>query len=193
HRLTPGAADRPRVSAATLAVDGQPSLRLFRLFGIQLTANWSWLLLLALLVYVAAQTFSGLLTGVRPLGMWVLAVVAGLLSVASLYAHELAHALVARHFGIPVRTISLFLLGGMAHITRESPSPRAEFLIALAGPLTSLAIGVTAGLATAGLWDIAAPVAALGLWLALMNVPLALLNLVPAYPLDGGRVLRAVL
>jgi Zn-dependent protease/CBS domain-containing protein len=129
----------------------------------------------------------------RPLAMWSLAIVAGLLSVVCLYAHELAHALVARHFGIPVRTISLFLLGGMAHITRESPSPRAEFMIAVAGPITSLGIGVAAGLASAGLWGVAAPLAALGLWLALMNVPLAILNLVPAYPLDGGRVLRAVL
>src|SRR5205807_10074967 len=155
HRLTPGAADRPRVSAATLAVDGQPSLRLFRLFGIQLTANWSWLLLLALLVYVAAQTFSGLLTGVRPLGMWVLAVVAGLLSVASLYAHELAHALVARHFGIPVRTISLFLLGGMAQITRESPSPRPGLATAIVGPLTSVAIGPVAAVASLTLGSVA--------------------------------------
>jgi Zn-dependent protease/predicted transcriptional regulator len=122
-----------------------------------------------------------------------MAVVAALLSVASLYGHELAHALVARAFGIPVRTISLFLLGGMAHITRESPSPRAEFLIALAGPATSLAIGVLAALVSMTLWTVASPVGALGLWLATMNIPLAIFNLVPAFPLDGGRVLRAVL
>jgi Zn-dependent protease len=113
--------------------------------------------------------------------------------VASLYGHELAHAMVARAFGIPVRTISLFLLGGMAHITRESPSPRAELLIAVVGPAASLAVGLVAGLASLALWDVAPPVAALGLWLAMMNIPLAIFNLVPAYPLDGGRVLRAVL
>src|ERR1700738_5574023 len=112
----------------------QGSLRLFRLFGIQFTANWSWLLLLALLVYVAYSTFRGLRPGWSPVGLWSLAAVAALLSVVSLYAHELAHALVARAFGIPVRPLSLFLLGGMAHITRESPSPRAAFLIALAAP-----------------------------------------------------------
>jgi len=167
-------------------------LRLFRLFGIQFTANWSWILLLALLVYVANASFRGL-RGWSPLALWSLALVAALLSIATLYGHELAHALVARRFGIPVRTISLFLLGGMAHITRESPSPRAEFLIAVAGPLTSLGVGVVSGVVALLLADSAPPVAALAGWLAAMNIPLAIFNLVPAYPLDGGRVLRAVL
>lgn len=125
--------------------------------------------------------------------MWLLAVVAALLSVASLYGHELAHALVARRFGIPVRTISLFLLGGMAHITRESPTPRAEFLIAVAGPVASLAIGLLAAGVGWALWDRLPAVGVLGFWLATLNIPLAIFNLVPAYPLDGGRVLRAVL
>jgi Zn-dependent protease len=105
----------------------------------------------------------------------------------------LAHALVARGYGIPVRTISLFLLGGMAHITRESPTPRAEFLIAVAGPASSLAIGAVAGLLSWGLWHAAPPVAVLGLWLATMNLPLGVFNLVPAIPLDGGRILRGML
>ena len=172
---------------------GPPALRLFRLFGIQFTANWSWMLLVGLLVYVAASMFRGLLPGSSQEVVWSLAALAALLSVVSLYAHELAHALVARRFGIPVRTISLFLLGGIAHITRESPTPRAEFLIALAGPITSLGIGVLGvgvGLAAGGP---APPVGVLGLWVAVTNVPLAVFNLVPAYPLDGGRVLRAVL
>ncbi|HEX8967315.1 MAG TPA: site-2 protease family protein [Chloroflexota bacterium] len=172
---------------------GGQSLRLFRLFGIQFTANWSWLLLVALLIYVAYSSFRGLRVGFAQAELWVLAVAAAFLSVVSLYGHELAHALVARVYGIPVRTISLFLLGGMAHITRESPSPRAEVYIAVAGPLTSIAVGVVAGLASWGLWDVAPPVAVLGLWLATMNIPLGIFNLVPAYPLDGGRVLRGVL
>src|SRR5205085_4538028 len=92
------------------------------------------------------------------LWLWSLAVLAALLSIVALYAHELAHALVARYFGIPVRTISLFLLGGMAHITRESPSPRAEFLIAFAGPLVSLIIGLLSGAAALLLADSAPPV-----------------------------------
>jgi Zn-dependent protease len=180
-------------SAVREPLGKQPSMRLFTLFGIQFTANWSWLLLLALLVYVAYSTFRGLRLGFAQPELWLLSVTAALLSVASLYGHELAHALMARAFGIPVRTISLFLLGGMAHITRESPSPRAEFLIAVVGPVTSLGVGVVAGLLTWAVWDTAPAIAVLGLWLATMNVPLAIFNLVPAYPLDGGRVLRAVL
>ena len=147
----------------------------------------------ALLVYVAYSTFLGLRLGFSQVELWSLALVAALLSVASLYAHELAHALVARAFGIPVRTISLFLLGGMAHITRESPSPRAELAIALVGPVTSVAIGLVGVVASLTLWDVAPPAAALGLWLATMNLPLGIFNLVPAYPLDGGRVLRGLL
>src|SRR3979409_2374692 len=158
----------------------QGSLRLFRLFGIQFTANWSWLLLLALLVYVAYSTFRGLRLGWSPVGLWSMAAVAALLSVGSLCGRELPPALVARLFGIPVRTISLFLLGGMAHITRESPSPRAEFLIALAGPAASLAVGLVGALISWTLWGLAPPVGVLGLWLAFVNIPLAIFNLVPA-------------
>jgi len=176
-----------------LTIPGTQTVPLFRLFGIQFTANWSWLLLFALLVYVAFSTFRGLRLGFSQVELWSLAVIAAVLSVASLYAHELAHALVARAYGIPVRTISLFLLGGMAHITRESPTPRAEFLIAIAGPGSSLAIGGVAALLSWGLWQVAPPVAVMGLWLATMNIPLGIFNLVPAFPLDGGRVLRGLL
>ena len=172
---------------------GPQSVRLFRLFGIEFTANWSWLLLFALLVYVAYSTFHGFRLGFSQMELWLLAILAAVLSVVSLYAHELAHALAARAFGIPVRTISLFLLGGMAHITRESPSPRAEFLIAVAGPASSLGIGLVALLVAWGAWTLSPPIAMLGLWLGTMNVPLGIFNLVPAFPLDGGRVLRGVL
>jgi Zn-dependent protease len=172
---------------------GGQSLRLFRLFGIQFTANWSWVLLFALLVYVAFSTFRGLRLGFSQVELWALALIAAVLAVVSLYAHELAHALVARAYGIPVRTISLFLLGGMAHITRESPTPRAEFLIAVSGPVSSLALGGVAALLSWSLWGLAPAVAVLGLWLATMNIPLGIFNLVPAFPLDGGRVLRGLL
>jgi Zn-dependent protease len=163
------------------------------LFGIQFTANWSWLVLFALLVYVAYATFRGLGVAFSQVELGALAVIAAVLAVASLYTHELAHALVARAYGIPVRTISLFLLGGMAHITRESPTPRAEFLIAVSGPASSLLLGGVAALLCWGLWGLAPAVAVLGLWLAAMNIPLGFFNLVPWFPLDGGRILRSLL
>jgi Zn-dependent protease len=171
---------------------GPPPVRLFHLFGIDFTANWTWLFLFALLVYVAYLFFSVRLALSQPV-VWALAVAAAVLSVLCLYAHELAHAIVARLYGIPVRTISLFLLGGMAHITRESPSPRAEFLIAIAGPLTSIGVGIVAAVLSWALWSPVPALAVMGLWLAMMNIPIGIFNLVPAFPLDGGRVLRGVL
>ena len=144
-------------------------------------------------MYVAYSTFASLRVGLSQPWLWTLAVIAAVLSVVCLYAHELAHALVARRYGIPVRTISLFLLGGMAHITRDSPTPRAEFLIAVAGPLTSIGVGIVAGLVSWAVWGVLPAVGVIGFWLAMMNIPLGVFNLVPAYPLDGGRVLRGAL
>src|SRR5262249_15109347 len=138
-------------------------------------------------------TFRGLRMGFSQVELWSLAVIAAVLSVFSLYAHELAHALVARAYGIPVRTISLFLLGGMTDMTRESPTPRAEFTIAIAGPLCNLVLGVLGILVNWIFGGIAPTVAVTGLWMATVNLPLAIFNLVPAFPLDGGRVLRGIL
>jgi len=171
----------------------QRPMRLFRLFGIDFTVSWTWMFMAVLLTYVAGTSFRPLLPRLPLSLVWGLAVVAALLSAVSLYGHELAHALVARRFGIPVRTINLFLLGGMAHIGADSPSPAAELLVAVAGPITSLAIGLAGAGAAWGAWRAAPAVGALGLWLATMNLPLAVFNLLPAYPLDGGRVLRSAL
>ena len=171
----------------------QPALRLFSLFGIQFTANWTWVLLFGLLIYVAFSTFRGRRAGFSQADLIVLALVAAVLAVFSLYAHELAHALAARAFGIPVRTISLLLFGGMTHINRESPTPRAELLIAVVGPSANLAIGLVAVALGLAFGDDVPHLGALAFWLAIINIPLAVFNLLPAFPLDGGRVLRAVL
>ena len=171
----------------------QPALRLFSLFGIQFTANWTWVLLFGLLIYVAFSMFRGQRAAFSSSELIVLALVAAVLAVFSLYAHELAHALVARAFGIPVRTISLLLFGGMTHINRESPTPRAELLIAAAGPSANLALGALAFALGLAFGDVLPHLGALASWLAIINIPLAVFNLLPAFPLDGGRVLRGVL
>lgn len=168
-------------------------LTLFRAFGIAFTISPSAIGLVGLLLFAAHGLLSSTRLGLPAEAVWALAVVAALLSALGLYAHELAHALVARRFGIPVRTINLFLLGGVALITRESPSPRAEFWISLAGPLASLAIGIVSTFATIWLHDLSPAASAIGMWLAAMNLSLVLFNLLPAFPLDGGRVLRSML
>jgi Zn-dependent protease/predicted transcriptional regulator len=133
-------------------------------------------------------------------------VVASLLFFASVLAHELAHSVVARAHNVPVQSITLFLFGGVASIQREPPTPRAEFLIAAAGPGMSLLIGalmlavafgsvalygmpVTPGNIVTGL----SPAATLSFWLGSINLILAIFNLIPGFPLDGGRVLRSIL
>lgn len=189
--------DRPRgaasLHAARAAVVARPGVRLFRVGGIQLTASWSWLLLLGVMVYAAQSLFAPLLPTAPVVLRWGMAVIATLLFAASLYLHELAHALVAIRFGIHVTTVRLFLLGGLTHIARESPSPRAELLIALAGPFCSLLIGLLGAVVAALTLGTLPPLGTLGVWLALVNLPLAIFNMLPSFPLDGGSVMRAVL
>jgi Zn-dependent protease/predicted transcriptional regulator len=118
-------------------------------------------------------------------------VVTALLFFASLLAHELTHSLVAQHLGIPVKSITLFLFGGVSQITEEPQEARTEFLIAIVGPLMSLLLGAGFWL----LWFFLPPafevVASISFWLVWINIALAVFNMVPGFPLDGGRVLRA--
>jgi Zn-dependent protease len=126
---------------------------------------------------------------------WSVAVVAAVLFLASLLAHELAHAVVARRYGIGVRSITLWMLGGMAELEGDPPSAGADLLIALAGPAASLAAGgifLSAG-AVIGYFGGPPVAVAAAIWLAVMNGVLAVFNLLPGAPLDGGRVLRAIL
>lgn len=172
---------------------GKP-LKLFRIFGFQVNMDWSWLIVMALIVWSLAGTvfpaqFAGL-----PIGIYLLMGVAAALGMfASIVAHELAHALAARQFGLPMKGITLFLFGGVAEMTDEPPSPKAEFWIAIAGPLASVGAGA-AFLATAalgGLWNWPATVPAVLGWIGVINLILAVFNLIPGFPMDGGRVLRA--
>lgn len=184
-------------------------MRLGRLFGIDIVADWSLLVIFALIALnLGVGVFPAWHPTWSPALVWSVALLSAVLFFASIVVHELAHALVARRSGIPVRRITLFVFGGMAHLEREPPSPRSEFLMAAVGPLVSLVVGVSATVAGAVLASSVmdrygdepllamralGPVSTLLLWLGPINVLLGLFNLIPGFPLDGGRVLRALL
>ena len=166
--------------------------RIARIAGIEIAVHASWLVIFFLVTYsLAASQFPQQFRGWEPALYWVVAVATSILFFASVLAHELSHALVARRFGLRVTSITLFIFGGAANLEEEPKRPRDEALIAGAGPLTSLLIGV-AMLAL----DSVVPqpqLRALVGWLGFINISLGLFNLLPGFPMDGGRILRAIL
>lgn len=170
------------------------NIRIGRLLGIPIEINPSWFLIFFLVVWsLGAQVFPVWQPGLSVATYWALGVVAALVLFGSLLLHEMAHSLMSRRYGIEVRRITLFLFGGVSEAGEEMPSPRAEFWIAIVGPLTSLALALVFFALSWSAQAAGLPSAlssALG-WLGLINVVLALFNLIPGFPLDGGRVLRA--
>ncbi|MGH3001371.1 MAG: site-2 protease family protein [Gaiellaceae bacterium] len=171
----------------------ESSFRLGRIAGIEVGVNWSWLVVFALITWSLA---SGVFPDQDPghsSGTYVaMAVVAAFLFFASLLAHELGHAVTARREGMELDGITLWLFGGVARFKGMFPSALAELRIALAGPAVSLVIGVACSVLA---WALTLPSAVDGVlaWLGYVNLILLVFNLLPALPLDGGRVLRAVL
>jgi Zn-dependent protease/CBS domain-containing protein len=182
-------------------------LRIGRIFGINIYVDWSWILIFLLVMWdLAAAVFPQLHPHWGTTLIWGTAIAASLLFFASVLAHELAHSIVARTNGIPVHDITLFLFGGVSNIQGEPPSPGVEFVMAIVGPLTSIMLGVffllLSGAAAAGMEVISGntlhalaqlgPVSTLLLWLGPINIVLGVFNLIPGFPLDGGRVLRSI-
>lgn len=170
---------------------GERSWQIGRVFGIPLRVHISWFLVCALVTWsLARHYFPVVVPHQSAWSDWSLGLVAALLLFASVLVHEVGHCLVAMRYRIPISQITLFIFGGMAEIKREAPTPKAEFLIAIAGPIVSVALGLC-------FWVFAAlpgsPLAlvAVSEHLRNINFMLAIFNLVPGYPLDGGRVLRA--
>ena len=169
---------------------------LFSLFGFKVRVDIS-LLFLALLVTwsLASAVFPRQLPGLDHATYWWMGVAGTIGLFFSLIFHELSHSLVARRYGLPIRGITLFIFGGVAEMSDEPPSAKAEFWMALAGPAASILLALSAW-ALSGLGaeaGVPEPVTAVVGYLALINAVLAVFNLVPAFPLDGGRVLRAAL
>jgi Zn-dependent protease/CBS domain-containing protein len=166
------------------------SIRLGRIFGIEIGINWSLVFVFALISWtVATEVLPFDVPGQPALSYWVAGAVGSVAFYACLLAHELAHALVARRNGVKVGGITLWLFGGVSRLDGEPKSSGAEAVIAGVGPLTSLAVALVAFLLS--LLPLPALVADLLGWLAFVNVALALFNLVPAFPLDGGRLLSS--
>jgi Zn-dependent protease len=183
----PDPAAPPRLSAPP-ALGG---ISIGRLLGIPVSFHWSWLLVLAFIAWSLAMGYFPF--AVRRLGpstYLALGAITAILFCLSILAHELAHAVVARRERIPVRGITLFAFGGVAQIEEQPRTPGAEFRVAIVGPLTSLALAwLFSQVAELGS---SAPLLAIpSAWLARTNLALALFNLLPGFPLDGGRVFRA--
>jgi Zn-dependent protease/predicted transcriptional regulator len=172
------------------------SIPLFRLAGFQVGIDWSWSIMAVLITWtLSVNVFPYYYPGLAPATYWSMGLMAALGLFASIILHELAHSLVARRYNVPIRGITLFIFGGVAEMEREPDRPGAEFAIAIAGPIASFLVGLACWLLVQAAATVGAglSVAAVLAYLASINVILAVFNLVPAFPLDGGRMLRAAL
>lgn len=167
--------------------------KLFEMLGFSVYVDLSWLFLAALVVWtLAVGLFPHTHAGLSQATYWWMGVAAAIGLFASIVLHELSHSIVARRYGIPMRGITLFIFGGVAEMEDEPPSAKSEFLMAIAGPVSSYVIAaVVFGLNAAVAWP--RPISGVLEYLAWINGVLATFNLIPAFPLDGGRVLRSAL
>src|SRR5687768_8375987 len=172
----------------------EAQIRLGRIFGVQVGLHYSWLIIALLVTLSLAGQFTAINPGWGSGVIWTTAIITSLLFFISLILHELSHAAVARARGLPVRSITLFALGGVAQIEKEASDAKTEFWIAIVGPITSIVIGgVCLMLAWSLGWSPASdprvPPLAVLQWLGYINIALAFFNMIPGFPLDGGRVL----
>jgi Zn-dependent protease len=167
----------------------------FRLLGIPVSVDASWLAIFALVTWSLANQFHGRVPGLAPWAYWIMGLATGLAFFVCIVLHEFGHAIAARAFGMPIRGITLFLFGGVAELGGEPPSARCELVVAIAGPIVSAILSAIFGALSIAGEGVGWPssVTVCFLFLAGINLTVLLFNLVPAFPLDGGRVLRAIL
>lgn len=183
------------------------SVRLGRIAGIEVGVHYTWLLAFALIAWtLAVGLFPAIVHGRTMALYWIMGILASLLLFVSVLLHEFAHSLVAQARGLPVHSITLFIFGGVSNLEEEAEKPGVEFVMALVGPLTSLVlagilwgVGLLIGLHgsplsifTGNYPSLSSPVAALIYYLSSINLTLGAFNLLPGFPLDGGRVLRSI-
>jgi Zn-dependent protease/predicted transcriptional regulator len=165
-----------------------------KLFGIQFRLHYTWFIIFILITAsLSWRVFPVFYPGWSQLVYWTIGIVTSLLFFASVLAHELAHSLVGRANGIPIKSITLFIFGGVAQMTREATKASAEFKMAAAGPACSLVIGGVFAVVWVLTRGVIEPVSAMAFYLAQINVILAAFNLIPGFPLDGGRVFRSLM
>jgi Zn-dependent protease/CBS domain-containing protein len=172
-------------------------IKLGRIAGIQIGLHYSWFIIAVLIAFSLAAHFHSVRPEWNQTLNWIAAVVTAVLFFVTLLLHELAHSVLAKACGLKVREITLFALGGVSQIESEAPDAKSEFWIGIVGPLTSLVIGgICILIARLSGWmpgaEPTAPAIAVLLWLGYINVALATFNMIPGYPLDGGRVLRSI-
>ena len=175
----------------------QAHIKLGRIFGIAIGLHYSWLIIALLVTLSLRNQFAALHRNWSESTIWLTAIITGLLFFVSIVLHEFSHAAVAKLRGIPVRAITLFALGGVAQIEKDAADAKSEFWMGIVGPISSIVIGcICLALAWALGWNVVAepatPAAAMFMWLGYINITLAVFNMIPGFPLDGGRVLRAI-
>lgn len=177
-----------------------------RIFGINIKIDWSWLVIFLLVTWNLGVAMAAINPEWGSAVHWLVAVAASLLFFASVLAHELAHSIIAKSRGLPVRSIRLHLFGGVSNIEREPDSPGGEFVMAIMGPVTSLLIGgallllvafavddITTATTAMNMLGQLGPIWTMVAWLGSVNIVLAIFNMIPGFPLDGGRVLRSII
>jgi Zn-dependent protease/predicted transcriptional regulator len=174
------------------------SIRLGRLFGIEVGLHYSWFIIALLITMSLGSQFQASHAEWGSTVIWSLSTLTALLFFVTLLAHELSHALVARTRGLTTKAITLFALGGVAQIEKEPEDAKTEFLVGIVGPFSSAVIGlISLAVAWALGWHMGAapetPLHAMFVWLGYINLSLAAFNMIPGYPLDGGRILRSIL
>lgn len=170
------------------------SLRIGSIFGVSIAVHWTWIVVCGVATWsLAVDFFPDNFPGWETVWYWITAAISSLVLLASVVVHELSHSLVSRSRGLPVRGATVFVFGGISDAQERARSPLSEVLQAMVGPLVSVALGVLFGVLFASLAGLNQQVAAMLVFVAMANLLLGLVNMIPGFPLDGGRLLRSLL